>query len=414
MILPLGEGGMAEWWYADGENRCGPVERAELQTLLQTGKINRNTIVWQAGSEDRQPLAQVNALHDMLDSASTLLPSQKADSILVWPRASRWPRFFGRMFDLWWEAIVVSFVIGLAGAYSSLLLNWMNAPYFGLLFGLICIPIALFLDAIVYKLFGNTPGKWMLNLVVTASGDRLSLLQYLRRNVGLWVSGLALGLPFCTLFTMLYQSSRLGYGKPASYDEALAFSVRQKPLGLVRTMAFATAFISLFAIIAVLNVLEMAANREAVARSFRPNVTWTNPATHISVQIDSIWKASVQQTPAGEIMHVFTEPMDRAIVIFAVESIPDLTIQQYVEAFKQSASENVKFVELGQFSSEERSDAWQGYGTMIDVDSNRYHAHIFRSRQNFWRLVTVQAQPYDYSDKSVADLKKSLFRTVPH
>jgi uncharacterized RDD family membrane protein YckC len=406
---------MDEWWYARGEEQSGPVGRTELKDLLSTGKLDRNIMVRRADNEEWQPLAEVAELQDLTSPAPSPLSSQEDVGILAWPRARQWPRFFGRFFDLWLEVVVVSVFSGFVlSTYSSTFLELMDSPYFGLFFGFIIVPIALVFDAVIHTLLGNTPGKWMLNLVVTSSGTRLSFFQYLKRNLGVWTSGLALGLPVVGLFTLVYQAGRLAHGQSASYDEASAFSVRQKPSGWVRKLTFAAVFISLLATSVTLNVLDQSANREAMARRAHPNFVWNNPATDISVQVDSRWKASVEQDNVGQTLHIFSEFNGRAIIIFAMEPAPDSTIQQYVAALKDNNTENMSFVGSGQFDHENGLDGWQGYGTMPGMNSNRLHVHVVRKGQNFWRIVTIQAKPYDYSDKFVSDLKRSLWKTVAY
>ena len=97
-----------------------------------------------------------------------------------------------------------------------------------------------------------------------------------------------------------------------------------------------------------------------------------------------------------------------------MEPAPDSTIQQYVTALKDNNTENMSFVGSGQFDHENGLDGWQGYGTMPGMNSNRLHVHVVRKGQNFWRIVTIQAKPYDYSDKFVSDLKRSLWKTVAY
>ncbi len=45
------------WYYADGTNRQGPVEEAELLRLLAAGKISASTLVWKSGLPNWIPLS---------------------------------------------------------------------------------------------------------------------------------------------------------------------------------------------------------------------------------------------------------------------------------------------------------------------------------------------------------------------
>ncbi|CAB1080555.1 hypothetical protein D1AOALGA4SA_8235 [Olavius algarvensis Delta 1 endosymbiont] len=43
-------------YYADGDQQVGPVDKAELQSLIKAKRLNARTLVWQAGMEDWQEL----------------------------------------------------------------------------------------------------------------------------------------------------------------------------------------------------------------------------------------------------------------------------------------------------------------------------------------------------------------------
>ena len=48
----------AEWFYAKGKNRHGPVSESDLRTMLLTGKIAATDLVWNENLEDWVPIAQ--------------------------------------------------------------------------------------------------------------------------------------------------------------------------------------------------------------------------------------------------------------------------------------------------------------------------------------------------------------------
>lgn len=53
---------MSEWFYADGEERVGPVTEAELVRLVSIGTVERDTLVWTEGMNDWKPAKQVPLL----------------------------------------------------------------------------------------------------------------------------------------------------------------------------------------------------------------------------------------------------------------------------------------------------------------------------------------------------------------
>jgi tetratricopeptide (TPR) repeat protein len=174
---------------------------------------------------------------------------------LIKPRATRWPRFLARSFDLWWETLLIGFVFGvILGRFSIGFVEWINKPGTNMLFGIICLPLALILDAALYQIFGNTPGKALLGLkVTTIDGEPLSFKQYLQRNFSMWVSGLALGLPLLNLASLASQFQRLGKEKQASYDETTDFRVPSNPSSLLNKVVFGIALTGFVMVIAVLN-----------------------------------------------------------------------------------------------------------------------------------------------------------------
>ena len=176
---------MTTWWYADENKKIGPVEVDEIKRLLQTGKIGSKTMLWHEGIENWQPLDQVNELNGLKAAVPPPLPPKTEEDPLSYPFATRWPRFFARTFDVWWEILVVSFVFGsVLGRYSAGFVEWINGPGASSLFGILCLPIALSLDAFLNWIAGNTPGKYLLGLRVTTSdGKSLRFVQHLSRNL---------------------------------------------------------------------------------------------------------------------------------------------------------------------------------------------------------------------------------------
>ncbi len=269
------------------------------------------------------------------------------------------------------------------------------------------------LDALIYKAAGNTPGKAILGLkVTTLNGQPLSLGQYLGRNLSLWVSGLAFGLPLINLFTLANQSSRLGKGKQASYDEPTGYRVHAKPSGWIRITIFSLAFISLFFVMAVLNSMEQAAQRDAILNYSQNDYSWENPATKISAEIESNWKHSASKNEDQQEIYMFNEIADRAVVVFAGEYAPGFTLQEYVSAFRKSTASNMRFSDGGRFFQKQGVNAWSGSGSMVDSGTNRLTVEIRQHGSEFWRVVTIQVMPYAYSDDLVQTLNSALWSTV--
>ena len=216
---------MAQWWYDGKGKKTGPVETDQLRRLLQKGKISLSTAVWQEGVATWQPLGEVEALRVLKDSIPPPLPPKNDVAPSAYSLAGRWPRFFARIFDVWWEVLLVGFVFGIILRLFPSFVWKSNNSIAITLFGLFCLPVSLVFDAAFYQIFGNTPGKALLALEVTTLDYRpLTFKQYLGRNFSLWVNGLAFGLPLINLFTLANQSSRLGKGQQAELRRGLTLS----------------------------------------------------------------------------------------------------------------------------------------------------------------------------------------------
>jgi serine/threonine protein kinase len=333
---------------------------------------------------------------------------------LEYPIAKRWPRFFARMFDLWWETVLVSFTLGfLLGIYSAGFLRWIGQPGSGAMFGIAVLPMALLLDAIIARVFGNTPGKALLGLKVTSSsGQALDFRGHVRRNLGLWVYGLALGFPLVSLFTLIHQARRVGRGELTSYDAAQSVVVLAKPIGWAQKLGFGVVFAILALFMMALNSYEQQKEREAAALRHQPHYAWENPITGASAKIDPQWSYSVKLNDEGDEIFMFSDRMDRALVIMGVEHMPGFSLHQYVEAFMLGTTDYMQYSDGGRFGRRDGRSAWHVNGSATDTVANRLHVEVIQTGDVFWRIVTIQTMPYDYSDGNVYDLRNALWGTL--
>lgn len=199
---------------------------------------------------------QETVLQDTSDEATETAPPplpQTADSApVVTPSANRWSRYFARIFDVSWEIIPVALIFGFVAAkVFTGFDDWINSTASYLIFGtlFLFLPVALVLDALLYQMLGNTPGKAFLGLrVTTKDGQPLSFSQYLSRNFSMWVNGFALGIPIIYLFTMYRQFNRLRDGVQTTYDEPNGYQVQSKPVEIYRRVAFGIVFLALYVV----------------------------------------------------------------------------------------------------------------------------------------------------------------------
>lgn len=406
---------MSAWWYAQNGKKLGPVDEGELRRLYLSANIDGSTMLWREGMEAWQPLTAIAELEALKATVPPPLPPKPAPNPLTLPMARRWPRFFARMLDVWWESLLLAIAVGaVLGRYSAGYVEWISQPGSTQVFGLLIIPLSMVVDAGIYAVAGNTPGKALFGLRVTAfHGEHLRFVQYLQRNLQVWVSGLALGFPVANLFTLLYQSRRIAKGLPASYDEGKGFAVRAWPTGFLRKLGSAVAFIGLFAVMVWLNAVDDESQRNTVAAS-QPPYSWQNPQTGVSARIEARWKNAITKNEQGEEIYTFTEANDRAVVVLGVERLPSgHSIREYIDAFREGTKAQMHFDDGGQYLVEGHGHPmWMASGTMSQSQSNRLTVHVIQLGNSYWRVVTVQALPYDYSDGMVKNLEASLWGTV--
>jgi hypothetical protein len=420
---------MTAWWYAKEDKQYGPVEKDGLTRLIQAGMIRPKTMLWKEGMEAWLPLDEIEELHGLKSALPPLLPPRVGSNPLTYSMASRWPRFFARSFDLLWETLLVSFLLGFAGGFVLAILDrrtgqypggffewlngWVNNPFSMILFWMLCFLIALILDAAVYRFIGNTPGKALLGLKVgLLDASPLSFGQYLGRNFSMWVSGLALGIPFLSLVTMARQAVRIGKGQAASYDKSSGYQVYAKPIRWQHQLLFVLAFAGLVGVRAVVVIMEQDILHEAATLgSASESYAWVNPITHLNAKINSRWKSSLQSNAAGQQTYMFTNERDHAIVILGIEQAPGFKLSDYVKAFRENTA-NIRFTDNGRYFKRLGQQSWQGSGGMVDSISNRLDVQIAQVGNIFWSVMTIQFLPYDYSDPLVAQLQAELWNTV--
>ena len=243
---------MSRWWYVESKKKKGPVETEDLNELLQAEKITINTMAWCKGMEDWRPICDIKELTALKAVIPPPIPVNGLESTdYKW--AGAWRRFFARIFDVWWESLLT----GLVSAYIAAQVipgyyEWIMKPDSGYLFAFVTFPLIFIFDAIIHRLFGNTPGKALLGLKVKGSnGLPLSFKNYLGRNLRVYFSGFGMGVPLINLFTMGYQARRMGEGRHASYDEGKERGVYAKPISVLRRVFFVIAVFTLMITVAV-------------------------------------------------------------------------------------------------------------------------------------------------------------------
>jgi hypothetical protein len=405
------------WWYLTGNDKQGPVPRAELDRLLGLKAIGPNTLVWGEGLEQWTPLINILPTPPVLPSPpqpppslATEAPWSTTDDIQrseLFERVTPARRLGARFVDMCWEMFLIAFLLGfilpfLAPTFSY----WLQRPEFSNLFAFLAvIPISFVLDAIVHSIFGNTPGKALFKLRVehVASNANLGFVDYLSRNMRLFASGLALGIPILNLGTMLYQWRRLKTNLPASYDANLFVVKAARPLTIARRMA-AGGVIAVLAIgIIISNAMQNQTDRALV----QPQL-WTNSETARQAKLPAGWIADQITNDQEQKIYVFVAPYHNTTVIFAAEVPNDqaMTMAQYVRLLTAAVSDTMV---LGNPTSNGSLYVADGY--MAASPSDRVHVSFIQSGRTFWRAISI-ASGGDADSQAYRDLRDALFSTV--
>ena len=146
-------------------------------------------------------------------------------------------RFWPRMLDAWlWVpilgtglAMIAPNMFHMGGLYAR-----KSAAYVLLIIFL--MPASLVLDTVVYAIFGNTFGKWLVGVrVLSADGDGVTSWLYLRRNLYVYTYGLACGIWIAALCTLGFSYTQAKKNHLLKWDRSLgtrSMATSRNPLRL--------------------------------------------------------------------------------------------------------------------------------------------------------------------------------------
>jgi len=192
-----------EWYYAQNQEQKGPVSESELATLVASGIVNDQTLVWCAGMANWQPYGQVRLA---AAPGATLAPGSPgtfghgafaAAAPLAY--AGFWVRLGAKLID----ALILLVVLGVP-LFVLLLANLIPqiqrggpppdpAAFIGMqvLFQVVFVLGAVVFNTFFIGRFGATPGKMVLGLkVVTPEGEPVTYLRAFGRAWAEQLSGM--------------------------------------------------------------------------------------------------------------------------------------------------------------------------------------------------------------------------------
>ena len=209
-----------EWFYVDaGRQQQGPVSGKDLRFRYARGELRADTLVWQAGMSEWQPLRQAmvlpatpaNTLEDPLPStASIMAPGTEINRTDI-AYAGFWRRVAAYQLDSFIVGIASYFVIipfamviGMDAQMSSLEHGDDPSAVFGRLLPMLALMYLLIfaLQAVYFAWMHSRPaqatlGKMAVGIkVANADGSRIGFSRGLLRWLGLFLSALPLGIGF--------------------------------------------------------------------------------------------------------------------------------------------------------------------------------------------------------------------------
>lgn len=228
------------WWYLVGDSPRGPVSLAVLETMLNHGFMTQQSLVWKEGLSDWITVAELCVLRQNARLQSEPEPLSRPAPLSGLAPAGAWRRFVARMLDI---GIISVPLLLLAWPLLNALVPgfapWWQRPASPYLLSLALFPLVLLLESGVFAYFGTTPGKALLGvMVLTLDGQPLSAAQYLRRQLGVFWYGFAMGLPVISLIAIVSHGLSLQQGEPTPYD-ANRFTVRGRRLSRTQVLVLA-------------------------------------------------------------------------------------------------------------------------------------------------------------------------------
>ena len=174
------------------------------------------------------------------------LPSNEPTSTTVQYNGSPWTRYFARLLDIYLFMLIVFLFLWVTFPQLAQSLSSKNCFAQWMIFLLLWV----FVETMMLWIFGTTPGKKLLSIHIKKSDNsKINFTDALRRSIGVWGSGMAIGLPIINLATLCASYHALSRNGIASWDKRNNLTVTQGKFGVIKV----SIAILIFLVVGILN-----------------------------------------------------------------------------------------------------------------------------------------------------------------
>ena len=219
-----------QWHYVINDCQCGPIDEEHFRRLLSCGKISPASLVWHKGLKNWTPLSQITPSGKTDTPFTEYAAQESGERVSGIAQGAPWLRFMARMLD-------VAIFLPLTALMILLLPKSQLLP--DMVYAIMMIGLAIFMEALFIIFLAATPGKLLLGMrLLRHDGSHLSLGQALIRTALLWVMGLGLFLSWAVSLAFLWASYRLLRNQGTTFwDHQEEYQVVARPIGFSRAMA---------------------------------------------------------------------------------------------------------------------------------------------------------------------------------
>ncbi|KTC83806.1 RDD family protein [Legionella brunensis] len=172
-------------------------------------------------------MPQDEQLHDVfIDSDKSKLheSTKEAEDKTVGP----WLRLGARTVD---NIIFVWILVTLLVLFTPAFADEINE----VIFGFVVLFMWVFVETLLLITLGTTFGKWLLKIQITTSDNKKPMfLHSFKRSLKVWFFGLAMGIPFVDIFTLISAYSDLTKRGMTSWDKSEKFIITHGEVSLLR------------------------------------------------------------------------------------------------------------------------------------------------------------------------------------